>query len=104
MDKQNRKGRRLLLIALAGVFSVFTQPAAAEGTFACHVVNANGHPDVFFVQTDDRKEAHAAALRAQTGGKGHDKAQVVEVVQCIKYPQGRFHDSAMQNYLRNLPR
>ena len=105
MDKQNRNGRRLLVIALGCVFSVFAQLAAAEGTFACHVVNANGHPDVFFVQTDDRKEVHAAALRAQVGGKGrHDKAPVAEVVQCIEYPQGRFHDSAMQNYLRNLPR
>ena len=103
MDKQNHNARRLLVIALVSVFSVFTQLAAAAETFACHVVNANGHPDVFFVQTDDRKEAHQAALRAQVGGMGHDKAQVVEVVQCIKYPKGSFSDSTMQAYLKALP-
>ena len=103
MDKQNRNGRRLLVIALWCVLSTAAHTAAAEGTVACHVVTASGHPGVFFVQTDDQVLAQEAALRATVATEGRAKSQVVEVVQCIRYPQGRFTDNTMQRYLENLP-
>lgn len=104
MNNQNRKGSRLMVIALWCVLFLNTQVAAAGKTFACHVMTVNGHPGVFFVQTEDRREAGEAALRASVAAGGRDKAQVAEVVQCINYPGGRFSDATMQAYLKSLPR
>jgi len=103
MDKRNRKGSRLPVIALGCILSLAAQFAAAEGTFACHVVTVSGDPGIFFAQTDDMKEVQEAALRATVTTIGHEKAQVVGVVQCIHYPGGRFSDAEMQAYLKNLP-
>ncbi len=104
MNKQNRSAGRLALIVTGCVLSLAAQNAAAEATFACHVLTKDDRPGVVFVQTDAKAKAQQVALGARVDAGRRAKEPVVKVVECINYPQGRFSDYVMQTHLKKIPR
>ena len=102
MNKENRKGSRLPVIVLCSVLSVVTQHALAKGDFACHVVLETGQSEVFLVQTK-QEPARVVAARGSVTVDGGRKARVVEVVECIRADKGRFSDSTMREYYKDMP-
>lgn len=91
--------RAVLMCAL----SLFPLSAFALEKVACHVVVETGEHLVKFVETGSLQEAAEASLITESYDSRGAKVQVMEVVECIHYPNGRFSDKEMQSHMEQMP-
>lgn len=97
------------VIAVAGVCACLLGHAASgialpANEYVCRVQTNSDQPGVVLVQADDAAIASNVASGVNATRLDGVAEQVKTVVECIRFPQDRFSDTALQAFVDAMPR